>query len=217
MRTEAPEARLLVTGSAEEYAREPARSGPLSEGSPLGPVSPYGVSKAAASLMALREARSGSLDVIVTRTFNLTGPGQATTFVCADFADRVAKAAAAGQSRLEMVTGNLDARRDFSSVAEAVKAYRALIEKGERGRLYNICSGVARPIREIVERLAELSGLELETRIDPARLRPGEIPEIRGDSSRLTATTGCRVGGFKTALAELYLERLELARGGAAG
>lgn len=187
-RSLAPTARVLVVGSSEEYGRITPEELPISEETPLRPLSPYGVSRAAASLMALREARAG-LHVVVARAFNLIGPGQSRAFACADFAAQIAAGLVAGARRLTLITGNLEARRDFSSVLDGVRAYRHILEEGRPGEAYNVCSGEARSVRALLEDLARLAGITLETRTDPARLRPSEVPEIRGDPKKLLAET----------------------------
>lgn len=204
-----PQTRILVAGSAEEYGQVLPQDLPLREDSPLRPRSPYGVSKAAASLMALREGLDDKgLDVLVTRTFNLTGPGQSDTFIASDFAHQVAKAAAAKLNSVTLNTGNLQLRRDFSPINLAVTAYRALIDHGQRGLAYNLCSGRAIPLSFIVDSLANISGLQISTSTDPKRLRGREAPELRGDPSRLLQATNISLDQIDTlehAIHSLYL------------
>lgn len=210
VKDQCPKARVLVIGSAEEYGRARAEDLPLKEQAPLRPRSPYGVSRVASTLMALREGQvSGGLDFLATRTFNLTGPGQSRTYVCSDFAYQIADAVSKGQSSLLMTTGNLEARRDFSSVIDGMKAYRGLMKNGQRGQVYNVCSGQSRSIASIVEMLSEIAGIPVTTQTDPKRLRPSDLPDLRGDPGALEALVGFRPGSLREALTGLYKEWLE--------
>jgi GDP-4-dehydro-6-deoxy-D-mannose reductase len=202
-----PRARVLVAGSSEEYGPATLEQLPISEEKVPQPISPYGVSKVASSLMSLRESSrfaQDGLNLVVTRTFNLTGPGQQATYVCSDFARQIAKATLAGQEELTLVTGNIEVKRDFSSVEDGMRAYRELIEKGESGHIYNVCSGEGILISRIVQMLAEISGLKVQTRIDPGRLRSSEVLEVRGDPAKLKEKTGFCPGSLKSALKGLF-------------
>lgn len=207
-----PQARILVIGSAEEYGAIRPEDLPLTEATPLRPRSPYGVSRVASTLMALREAHDTSgLHVVATRTFNITGPGQSPTFICSDFARQMAIAKAQGRSHITLETGNLELRRDFSSIRDATTAYRCLLLKGQAGRAYNVCSGQAIPLSQLVSTLARIAKLEVTTRTDPQRLRGHEAPEIRGDPSALLSLldTPPAPGNLELDLARLFHEWLE--------
>ncbi len=151
-------------------------------------MSPYAASKAAAELIGLQAWLGRGLEVIRARPFNHTGPGQRPDFVVPALARQVAAAAAAGRGVIE--TGNLAARRDITDVRDVVRAYRALLEFGVPGEVYNVCRGEAVSIEEVVRRLVALAGVDLEIVPDPARFRPVDLPELRGDGSRLHAATG---------------------------
>jgi GDP-4-dehydro-6-deoxy-D-mannose reductase len=187
VRAEAPEATVVAVASGEVYG-PPARL-PVDEAAPLRPQNPYAVSKAASDLLAGFFADARGLRVIRARAFNHAGPGQGPTYAIASFARQVARALDAGAPRLRIVTGNPDARRDYTDVRDVVRAYRLLAERAEPG-MYNICSGRTASTRELVAALAEISGLEVEHEIDPALLRPHEVMEIRGSADALRAATG---------------------------
>jgi GDP-4-dehydro-6-deoxy-D-mannose reductase len=180
--------RVLLVSSAEVYGRVGADELPIGEDHPFAPVSPYAASKAAAELMGLQAWLGRGLEVIRARPFNHTGPGQRLDFVVPALARQVAAAAAAGTGVIE--TGNLAARRDISDVRDVVRAYRALLELGTPGEVYNVCRGQAVSIEEVVRRLIGLAGADLKIVVDPARFRPADLPELRGDGSRLYAATG---------------------------
>ena len=191
VRTEAPEAVVLVAGSGEEYGPVPEERLPLTEAEPLRPQNPYAVSKAAADLVAGFYADAHGLRVVRTRAFNHAGPGQSDAYVIAAFAKQIADAERAGQAELLLETGNLEPRRDFTDVRDVVRAYWLAVERGEPG-IFNVCSGVSVPVADILARLAALTELRVEQRTDPSRLRKHEVMDIRGSHERLTAATGWR-------------------------
>jgi GDP-4-dehydro-6-deoxy-D-mannose reductase len=187
VRAEAREATVVAVASGEVYG-PPARL-PVDETAPLRPQNPYAVSKAASDLLAGFFADAHGLRVIRARAFNHAGPGQAPTYAISSFAHQVAAALDAGEPRLRIVTGNPDARRDYTDVRDVVRAYRLLAERAGPG-VYNVCSGRTASTRELVAALAEIAGLEVEHEIDPALLRPHEVREIRGSADALRAATG---------------------------
>lgn len=203
-----PRARVLVVGSAEEYGPIDPEMLPIKESTPLRPLSPYGVSRVASTLMSLRESDRHSpsgLSLVATRTFNLTGPGQSDSYVCSDFAKQMARASLKGQSEIVLRVGNLSAKRDFSSVIDGMIAYRSLIENGQSGHVYNVCSGKSIAISGIVEILGEIAGLKVRIEIDKARFRTVEVPEVRGDPGKLVNETGTRPGSLESSLTSLFL------------
>jgi GDP-4-dehydro-6-deoxy-D-mannose reductase len=180
--------RVLLVSSSEVYGRVSARDLPIVEDQPFAPVSPYAASKAAAELVGLQTWLGRGLEVLRARPFNHTGPGQRPDYVVPALARQVALAAASGTGVLE--TGNLDVRRDLTDVRDVVRAYRVLLEAGTPGEAYNICRGESVSIQEVAHRLLRLAGTDLQIVIDPARIRPVDLPELRGDPSRLKAATG---------------------------
>ncbi len=177
--------RVVVTGSALVYRPSTAA---LSEGAPLGPSSPYGLSKLAQEMAALAAARDG-IPVVVARPFNHAGPRQDPSFATASFARQIALAEA-GLGPETIVVGNLEARRDLLDVRDTVRAYRALAERGAPGRVYNVCGGQAYSVRELLERLLALARVRLDVRPDPTLFRPNDNPLVLGDPSRITQETG---------------------------
>lgn len=180
--------RVLLISSAEVYGLVTAADLPVDELQPFAPVSPYAASKAAAELLGVQAWLGRGLEVVRARPFNHTGPGQRPDFVVPAIARQVAALAAAGRGVLE--TGNLEARRDITDVRDVVRAYRDLLERGRPGEVYNVCSGEAVSIEEVARRLLALAGLDVEIAVDPARVRPVDLPELRGDASRLHGATG---------------------------
>jgi GDP-4-dehydro-6-deoxy-D-mannose reductase len=180
--------RVVLISSSEVYGKVQPSELPLREDRLFAPQSPYAASKAASEVVGLQAWLGSGLEVVRARPFNHTGPGQRPDFVVPALAKQVAEAAASGADVL--YTGNLDARRDLTDVRDVVRAYRALLVSGSAGEAYNVCRGESVPIQEIAERLLVLAGTDLRIEVDPARVRPVEIPEVRGDSSRLRQATG---------------------------
>jgi GDP-4-dehydro-6-deoxy-D-mannose reductase len=182
--------RVLLISSSEVYGRVSEADLPIGEDRALAPVSPYAASKAAAEMIGIQAWLGSGLEVVRARPFNHTGPGQRHDFVVPALAEQIARAVETGASQLN--TGNLDARRDLTDVRDVVKAYRLLMADGEAGQVYNVCRGEAVSIRRVAERLMAVAGVELPIVVDPDRVRPVEIPELRGDRRRIEAAVGWR-------------------------
>lgn len=180
---------LLVVGSAEEYGPHPEEAQPLREDAPLNPISPYGVSKAAQTLLCRQYVHSHDLPVVITRSFSHTGPGQDARFVFPSFARQIA-AAERGTGPAVIRVGNLEAVRDFLDVRDVVTAYRALLKEGISGEVYHVSSGRGISIRKGLEILLDMARRPVTVEDDPERLRPSDIPYLVGDNSKLRACTG---------------------------
>lgn len=178
----APDCRLVVAGSALVY--RPSLEA-LREDSPLGPADPYGISKLAQE-MRVAGARVAA---VRTRPFNHAGPRQSEAFVTSSFAKQIAEIEA-GVRPPTLEVGNLEARRDITDVRDTVRAYAALAGSGAAGAVYNICSGTAYKVGDLLEQLLRLSNTRIDVRQDPARMRPSDNPVVLGDHARVTADTG---------------------------
>jgi GDP-4-dehydro-6-deoxy-D-mannose reductase len=176
---------VLVTGSALIYRPS---SEPIGESFPIGPTGPYGVSKLAQEMLALRSAVDR---VIVTRSFNHAGPGQSDAYVASSFARQIASIEA-GLAPPVLSVGNLDSRRDITDVRDVVRAYRLLGLHGASRRPYNVCSGHAVRIGDLLEMLLGMSRVAIAVESDPARMRPSDNPVVAGDPSRIATETGWR-------------------------
>lgn len=183
-----PDAKILVPGSAETYGKVEPDMMPIKEDTPQRPKNPYGLSKLLQERACVYYHDSLGLQVYLTRTFHSVGPGQSTGFVCSDFAKQVAEAER-GPPGTVIKVGNLSAKRDFLDVRDLVKAYLAIIEMGKAGHPYNVCSGRSVPVRQVLDTLISLSKAEVTVEVDPAKLRPMDVPEFVGDNSRLRADT----------------------------
>ena len=179
---------VVLVGSAEVYGKVTAAELPIGEGQPLRPVTPYAAGKAAAEMVGLQAWLGHGLPVIRVRPFNHVGPGQAPSFVVSSLARGVVEAERKGARTVAV--GNLAARRDFTDVRDVVRAYRLLVDGGEPGDVYNVCSGRDVAVEELARRLLSMATVELSLEVDPQRLRPVDVPVVRGDPAKLTGATG---------------------------
>lgn len=181
-------ARVVTVTSADIYGLVERDDLPLTESSPVRPVSPYAASKAAADLVAQQAHLGHGQDVVRARSFNHLGPGQSDRFVCSALAARIVANERSGGS--EVRVGNLTPRRDFTDVRDVVRAYRRMATSGVAGQAYNVCSGRSTSVQEVVDRLLEMSPQEMQVEVDPDLFRPADLEELRGDPSRLVEDTG---------------------------
>lgn len=171
-----PEARILSIGSAIEYQSSDQA---LAENDRLAPASPYGVSKVAQEMIALWFMQQHQLDIVLTRSFNHFGPRQASGFVVADFAQQIS------QKPSIIKVGNLEAKRDMTYVKDVVQAYELLMTKGESGEVYNVGSGEAVSIKELLELMIKFSGHPIKVEIDPKRYRPIDVPKVEANIDKI--------------------------------
>jgi GDP-4-dehydro-6-deoxy-D-mannose reductase len=182
----ASSAAVLLASSSEVYGNPEAADLPLKETAPLRATRPYGRSKVGQESVALRAADSGRA-VLIARQFNHIGPGQRPVFVIPSLARRILAFRAGDVDAIAV--GNLDVRRDFVDVRDAVRAYRLLLEKLVGGqlaaeeRIVNIGSGRAMSIRRLAEILCGIAGVEPRFHVDPEAVRPDDAPEIVADTT----------------------------------
>jgi len=181
--------RIQLACSSEEYGLVLANEVPIRETNPLRPLSPYAVSKVAQDMLGYQYWMSWKVDCVRTRGFNHEGPRRGPVFVASDFAKQIADIERGRKPPLLRV-GNLEAQRDFTDVRDMVKAYWLALERCEPGEVYNIASGKAWRIRDVLDLLLGMSSKKIEVREDPARLRPSDVPILLGDSSKFRAATG---------------------------
>jgi GDP-4-dehydro-6-deoxy-D-mannose reductase len=181
--------RVLLVGSSEQYGVVTPEENPVREDHPLRPVTPYAVAKAAQDMLGYQYYAGYALDVLRVRAFNHFGPWQPPAFVIASFARQIALIEA-GRAEPVVRVGNLEARRDFLAVQDVVRAYLALAEHGRAGEAYNVGSGVALTIREILDSLIAEAAVPIRVEIDQALLRPLDVPIVYADTSRLRQDTG---------------------------
>jgi GDP-4-dehydro-6-deoxy-D-mannose reductase len=189
VRSEAPRARVLAVSSVEVYGAVLPAELPVTEDTPLRPVTVYGASKAAADLAAAQWGRAYDLDVVRVRPFNHTGPGQDATFVCSALARQLALVEVGRQPPV-LHAGNLDPVRDFSDVGDIAAGYVALLERGRRGEAYNLCSGEGVSIAEVVAVLRTLTRVAVRVQSEPGLRRAVDVPRIVGSHERASRDTG---------------------------
>ena len=180
---------IIVAGSNEIFGNVPREQMPIAETQPLVPVTPYGVSKAAVDMAAHQWFVSHKVRTIRLRLFSHIGPRQSESYAVSAFAAQIARIEAGLQEPVLKV-GNLSARRDISDVRDIAAAYEALIHHGVPGAAYNVGSGVSHEIRALLDALIAASDTPIQVEIDPARLRPVDVPDVICDNSRLFADTG---------------------------
>ena len=140
-------------------------------------------------MLGARGTSDDGQDVFLTRSFNHIGARQDPSFAAPAFARQIALIEA-GRMAPTIAVGNLDAARDITDVRDTVRAYRDIVERGTPGRLYNVCSGRAYKIRDVLDRLIALSTTPVQVRVDPERYRPNDNPLLLGDPSLIRREVG---------------------------
>ena len=187
---------LLVPGSSEVYGPPDPTDLPLTETTPIRPRTPYAQTKAAQEAIALRLGSEHGIRVVVTRSFNHTGPGQRVEFAIPAFASRILAAKASGERLIRV--GNVDVRRDIGDVRDVVRAYRLLLELANEGPtpaetlVVNVATGSSISMRAAIDALSAAADYSVELEPDPALIRPDDALDVRGDATRLHDLTGWR-------------------------
>lgn len=180
---------FLYVGTSDAYGIITEEELPIIENRALSPRNPYAVSKVAAESLCYQWSQTENMNVIMVRPFNHIGPGQSPNFVVSDFARQIAKISL-GMSDPILYTGNIDVYRDFTDVRDVIRAYYALLRNGQNGQIYNVCSGIGVSIREIVDKLIKISGVDITVEVDKSRLRPAEQVRAFGSFDKLNKQTG---------------------------
>ena len=180
---------ILVIGSSEEYGFVEPDDMPVTESQAFRPGNPYAVSKIAQDMLGYQYFRTHGMRIVRLRPFNHFGPGQTDRFVLSSFARQIAQIEA-GDVEPTVLTGDLSSRRDFLDVRDVARAYRLALDRAEPGEVYNIASGTALPVGDLLERLISMASVPVEVRPDPARMRPSDVPVIVGDPTKFRTVTG---------------------------
>ena len=184
-----PDAVVMLIGSAEEYGAVKPEECPVSEGHAVRPKNIYAMTKAAQNMTGRLYSDAYGMKIRMVRAFNHFGPGQAPQFVISDFCRQVAEIEA-GRKQPILKVGNLEARRDFTDVRDIVRAYRMIAESGCDGETYNVGSGTAISIREMLETILSLSEAMIAVEQDPERMRPSDVPIHCADISMIVRDIG---------------------------
>lgn len=184
LRKQAPGARILIIGSAEEYGIVRPEELPINETVAIKPMNMYAISKASQEMAAQMYIKAYNVDIVLVRAFNHIGPGQSPEFAIPSFAKQIAEIEK-GIREPVILTGNLDAKRDFADVRDIVRGYWGLIKKGHKGEIYNIGSGRSYSIGNLLDYMVNMSSARIEVRVDPGKIRPIDIPEFRADITKI--------------------------------
>ena len=183
--------RLLYVGTGEVYGLVPESELPVAETRAPRPRNPYAVSKLAAETLCWQWHTTKGMDVVLARPFNHIGAGQSDRFAVSDFARQVA-AVKRGRQPPVIRVGNLDVTRDFTDVHDVIEAYFALLERGEAGEIYNVCSGTEHSMQSLLEQLIALGGVDVQIETETGRVRRAEQPRMCGDATKIQLATGWR-------------------------
>jgi len=181
--------RFLYVSSGEVYGADPPGPMPWREGCPLRPANPYAASKAAAELLAFQFYKSYEFPIVRVRPFHHTGPRQTAAFVCSSLARQVVEIEA-GLRPPTLAVGNLNVQRDFSDVRDIVRGYHLLLERGEPGDVYQLCSGRPVSIASIVEILSSFTSKPIRVAVDESKVRTQEAAALWGDPTKARQAVG---------------------------
>jgi GDP-4-dehydro-6-deoxy-D-mannose reductase len=200
-----PHARVLVACSSAEYGDIQPQDCPLEEDRPLRPITPYGVSKVATEALGYQTFHNYGVKVFLPRLFIHVGTGHPPATAIQNFARQLALMAH-GRAEPVMRVGNLDSARDFVDVRDGVRALMLLLQEGEPGQPVNICNGEAVTIRDVLDMLIDISGLDVSIQVDQQLLRPADEPLLLGDNSRLKHLGWNREYTFRQTLEEVFAD-----------
>ena len=181
--------RVLLIGSGEEYGHIKKDECPIIEDNVLRPGNIYAATKSCQNMLGKIYSDAYGLDVMMVRAFNHIGPNQTPMFVVADFCKQVADIEK-GKQEPVIYVGNLSAKRDFTDVRDVVKAYALLVKNGRRGETYNVGTGHAIEIRQILDEIIAMSDRDIEVKIDEKKLRPVDVPIIEPDIDKIRKEVG---------------------------
>lgn len=180
---------IQIACSSEEYGLVLPDEIPIKETNPLRPQSPYAVSKVAMDYLGYQYFCSYKMRIVRTRGFNHTGPRRGETFVTSTFAKQIAMIEK-GKQHPVIHVGNLDSERDWTDVRDMVRGYLIAVEKCKPGEVYNICIGKAVRVRDMLNLLLSISKIKVKIQLDPARVRPSDVPVLIGDNTKFVESTG---------------------------
>ena len=196
--------KTLVISSSEIYGQLKPDQVPVIEDSPLMPVNPYAVSKATVDLMSYQYYKAYNLPIYWARAFSHSGPGQKTVAVLSDWCFQAASIEL-GLRQPEIGVGNMDVTRDYTDVRDVVRAYIAILENGQPGKAYNVCSGKGYRLDDLLNIIVSFSSKKITIMPDPSRLRPVDIPILIGSPKRLMTDTGWKAEtGIEQTMKDLF-------------
>ena len=176
--------RIIVACSSEEYGLINESDLPVNENCCFNPLSTYAVSKVSQDMLAYQYFKSYDMDIVRVRSFNLTGPGRPPTYALSSFAYQIAEIEK-NKSKNIISVGNLDVKRDYTDVRDAVKGYYKIALEAKPGAVYNLCSGKAYNLRDLLNILISFSTTEVNVEIDRSKYRPSDLPTMLGDNTKI--------------------------------
>ncbi len=185
-----PECRVLSIGSSEEYGNVDEDEIPIKETNELRPTSPYAVARISQEMLSKLFSESFGMNIILTRSFNHIGPWQDDRFVVPSFVKRIKDIKLQGKSEGTIETGDTTIVRDFVDVRDVVRAYYMLLKNGKSGEVYNICSGTGRPLRQIIDMIADELDMKIDNTVNPDFVRPNDNRVMIGDYSKIRDELG---------------------------
>ena len=204
-----PSCRILSVGSSEEYGNVTRAELPLKESQRINPVSPYAVARVSQELMSKVYVKAYGMNLIMTRSFNHIGPRQDDRFVIPSFIKRIIDIKNSGKTEGEIETGDTTIIRDFVDVRDVVRAYYMLLTEATPGEIYNICSGNAYKLSDIIDCIADEVGVKVTTRVNPEFVRPDDNREIVGSAYKIESELGWKPEiDIKDTLKDMITERM---------
>ncbi len=185
-----PDCRVLSIGSSEEYGNVDPAETPIKETNELRPTSPYAVARISQEMLSKLFSESFGMNIILTRSFNHIGPWQDDRFVVPSFVKRIKDIKLQGKSEGTIETGDTTIVRDFVDVRDVVRAYYMLLKNGKSGEVYNICSGVGKPLREIIDMISNELDMKIDNTVNPDFVRPNDNKVMIGDYSKIKEELG---------------------------
>ena len=182
--------RVLSVGSSEEYGNVSKEQLPLREDMELTPINPYAVARVSQEMMARVLVDGFGMNIMLTRSFNHMGPYQDERFVIPSFVRRILDIRDSGKTSGVIETGDISIIRDFVDVRDVVRAYYMLLMDGRPGEIYNICGGKGVPLSEIVDEIADIVGVTVQSRVNPDFVRPGDNQIVIGSAEKITRDIG---------------------------
>ena len=182
--------RILSVGSSEEYGNITEKNLPFEEDSLLNPTNPHAVARVSQELLSKVYINGYGLDIVLTRSFNHTGPAQKEFFVIPSFAKQLVKLKKGNCLDRKLITGDVSIIRDFTDVRDVVIAYHLLLHSGKKGEIYNVCSGKGVSLREVISIMTDILDIKIDITVDKHLIRPGENKIIIGCNEKIKGSLG---------------------------
>jgi len=182
--------RIIVSCSSEEYGLINESDLPVNENCCFNPLSTYAVSKVAQDMLAYQYYKSYNMDIVRVRAFNLTGPGRSPNYALSSFAKQIADIEKGLLAKNTILVGNLNVKRDYTDVRDAMNAYHKIASKAKSGTVYNLCSGKAHSLKDLLDILISFSTTDINIEVDELRFRPSDLPIMLGDNTKIKTKIG---------------------------